>query len=105
MLEQTKREKKRDRHRSDSGREPLGELFSERVTVRSFHRVLEEKLSGDKRGKRDKDQNEFPDVHNFSSILAKGLATTTRPIITSAIPHQRRVEINSPRKIQQLNGT
>src|SRR6266542_2581217 len=47
----------------------------------------------------------FQRSHKRSSICAIGFATSANPITTSAIPHQRSVEINSPRKIQQPSGT
>src|SRR4029077_10054335 len=43
--------------------------------------------------------------HSFSSIFATGFATTAKPRMTTAIPHQRRGEMCSARKIQQLSGT
>jgi hypothetical protein len=38
-------------------------------------------------------------------MFAIGFATSASPIITSAIPHHRKVEITSPRKIKQPSGT
>jgi hypothetical protein len=43
--------------------------------------------------------------HKRSSICAIGFATRANPIMTSVIPSQRSVEINSPRKIQHPSGT
>src|SRR2546421_3093574 len=72
---------------------------------RALHRVLEQKLTGDSGDNLDDEDDDCDQRHNFSSIFATGFATTARPIITIAMPHQRRVEICSARKIQQLSGT
>ena len=41
----------------------------------------------------------------FISRVAIGFATNAKPKTTSAMPHQRNVEISSPRKIQHPSGT
>jgi hypothetical protein len=71
--------------------------------------VFEKKLADHGGGhfqREDEDGNECLLSHqSFSSIFATGLPTTASPRMTMAIPHQRRTEIRSARKIQQLSGT
>src|SRR4029453_12192978 len=77
-----------------------------------FHGSFQDELSHDKAQQRDNDEEESEETHRRSSICATGFATRlnpktprANPITTSAIPHQRSVEINSPKKIQQPRGT
>src|SRR5712692_4437918 len=106
MLKQAERNKERNRHRKNSSAKPGNEsrIPKTALTCR-FHRVLQEKLARHETNERDQDKNEREKGHNRSSRRATGLATMARPMITSTMPHQRRAEIISPRKTQQLNGT
>src|ERR1700676_3480922 len=70
-----------------------------------LHRSLQEKLPRHERDERHKNEDERQEGHNRSSRRATGFATTARPMTTSAMPHQRRAEIVSLRKIEQLSGT
>src|ERR1044071_5019008 len=75
------------------------------VPRREFHRSFEDQLRRHKSDEGNKNAQKSRKAHRRSSIFAIGFATKARPRTTSAIPHQRNVEINSPRKIQQPSGT
>src|ERR1700730_15893741 len=83
--------------------------MSETDGVGSLHGVLNQKLSDNGRNHFNR-ENENRDqrlrtCHNFSSIFATRLPTIASPRMTIVIPHQRRGEMYSARKIQQLSGT
>src|SRR5438046_7835198 len=78
---------------------------SKAAPSRYLHRSFQDELSHDEAQQRIDDEEKGQETHKRSSICATGFATSARPMTTRAIPHQRRVEINSPKNIQQPSGT
>src|SRR5206468_1369762 len=105
-LEQTKGEKKGNCHESYAdGNQRKGSRIAQTARCRDFHRSFQNELGYYKAEQRNKNEDECQNTHRRSSICAIGFATSVNPTITSPIPHQRRGEIDSPRKIQQPSGT
>src|SRR5439155_17009597 len=105
-LQQSEREKEGDGHQNDA----TGDLrdkpdVPKTCRCRGLHRSFQNELGPDEANERNNDEKEGEKTHRRSSICAIGFATNASPITTSAIPHQRSGEINSPRKIQQPSGT
>src|SRR5438046_10564574 len=72
---------------------------------RYLHRSFQDELSHDEAQQRSDDEEKGEETHKRSSICATGFATSARPITTRAIPHKRRVAINSPKNIHLQSGT
>src|SRR5213075_903807 len=105
-LQQPESHEKGNRNYNDAHRDARRKMrVTHTVCRREFHRSFEDELRCHKRDQRNEDEQQSEKTHKRSSIFAIGFTTKAKPKTTSAIPHQRNVEISSPRKIQQPNGT
>src|SRR5204862_5859367 len=92
-------------HEQDAGAEKKQEFSRpESVSIRELHRVFQNNLASDLSEERDHNDHEGDERHSRSSRRATGFATTARPNVTRAMPHQRRLMMTSPRKIQLQSG-
>src|SRR2546423_6043117 len=105
MSEQAECHEEVNRHRKNAAAEEGDDLgIAESFDARRFHGPFEKKLTGHECNQGPGNKNKYGPAHSFSSNLATGFAVSSRPMTTSAMPHQRRGGLSTPRTIQQLSG-